>query len=277
MTELELILLGTGGGRFCTITQRRRTAGIRLLCKDINLHLDPGPGALIHSLNMGLDPRKIRAVLVSHAHPDHYTDAEILIEAMTRGMTRRRGLLAASHSVLGGNDKCGPAISKYHQQRIQEVVEAKPGVEFKVGDLGIKATRAVHSDPDTVGFRFETNVGDIGYTSDTELFDGLEEAYRGVRLLLLCLLRPSGEPWKGHMTPDDALQVVEQVDPEIAVITHFGMKMISAGPRQEAERIEGESGIRTLAAWDGLHVRVSEEILIGREQRPQKGLDKFAP
>ena len=172
MNELELILLGTGGGRFSTITQKRRTAGIRVLSENINIHLDPGPGALIHSVNMGLDPQKIGAVLVSHAHPDHYTDAEILVEAMTRGMTQKRGLLAASRSVLYGNEKCGPAISRYHQRMPKEVIEARPGVAFKIGDLNISITKAVHSDPDTVGFRFETSgVGDVGYTSDTEFFE----------------------------------------------------------------------------------------------------------
>ena len=276
MAQLELILLGTGGGRFSMITQKRKTAGIRILSEKVNIHLDPGPGALIHSLSMGLDPQKIGAVLVSHAHPDHYTDAEVLIEAMTHGMTRKRGLLAASHSVLYGNEKCGPVISKYHQQMPKEVIEAKPGATFDVGDVNIMVTKAVHSDPDTIGFRFETSdVGDIGYTSDTEYFDGIGEFYYGVRLLLLCLLRPSGKPWRGHMTTDDAIKIVKEADPEVAIITHFGMGMIFAGPRREAERVERESGVRTLAARDGMRIRVGEEVEMGMVKRKQKGLEEF--
>jgi len=112
--KVEIIFLGTGGGRFATITQKRRTAGIRIISEALNLHLDPGPGALVHSVNEGLDPQKIGAIFVSHSHPDHYTDAEVLIEAMTRGMTRKRGVLAAAKSVLSGNDVCEPSISKYH-------------------------------------------------------------------------------------------------------------------------------------------------------------------
>jgi phosphoribosyl 1,2-cyclic phosphodiesterase len=100
MAQYELIFLGTGGGRFATLTQKRRTAGIRIIGKDLNLHLDPGPGALVYSISEGLDPQKLNAVFVSHCHPDHYTDAEVLIEAMTRGMTKRRGVLAAAKSVL---------------------------------------------------------------------------------------------------------------------------------------------------------------------------------
>nr|MDO8134178.1 MBL fold metallo-hydrolase [Candidatus Njordarchaeum guaymaensis] len=259
------------------ITQKRRTAGIRLLSEGVNLHLDPGPGALIHSVNMGLDPQKIQAVLVSHAHPDHYADAEVLVEAMTRGMTRKRGLLAASRSVLYGNEKCGPAVSRYHQGMPKEVMEAKPGVAFNVGDLNVKVTKAVHSDPDTVGFRFETSdVGDIGYTSDTEYFDGVGGFYRGVRVLLLCLLRPSGRPWRGHMTTEDAVRIVGEAGPEVAVVTHFGMGMIFAGPGREAEKVERESGVRTVAARDGMCIRLGEEVEVGMGKRKQKGLNEFA-
>ena len=59
---IEIIFLGTGGGRFAMITQQRRTGGIRVLSGDSNLHLDPGPGALIYSLQEGLDPQKINAM-----------------------------------------------------------------------------------------------------------------------------------------------------------------------------------------------------------------------
>ena len=171
---LEIIFLGTGGARFATITQKRRTAGIRILGEKINLHLDPGPGALVYSVASGLPPEKINALLVSHCHPDHYTDAEIFIEAMTRGMTKKRGVLAAARSVLYGNDVCGPAISQYHQQMPEKIIEAKPGIRFQIENLNVVVTEARHSDPDTVGFRFETeDVGDIAYTSDTEYFEGI--------------------------------------------------------------------------------------------------------
>jgi len=268
MASVELVFLGTGGGRFATITQKRRTGGIRILSEILNVHLDPGPGALIYSLNMGLDPQKVRAVLVSHAHPDHSNDAEILVEAMTSGMTKKRGVLAASHSVLLGNEVCEPSISKYHQQMPEKVIEAKPGAAFNVNGVKILATKARHSDPDAVGFRLETReVGDIAYTSDTEFFEGIGKFYEGVRLLILCTMRPSGEPWKGHMTTDDAIKVLEEAKPETAVITHFGMKMIFGVPNREAELIQQKTGVPTIAAVDGMRLNISEEIEIQKPSR----------
>ncbi|MBE0512021.1 MBL fold metallo-hydrolase [Candidatus Bathyarchaeota archaeon] len=276
MAEVELVFLGTGGGRFATITQKRKTGGIRYLSKSLNMHLDPGPGALIYSLEMGLNPQKIMAVLVSHSHPDHYTNAEILIEAMTRGMLKKRGIVAAPHSVLFGNEETGPAISRYHQKMPEKVIEVKPGVVFHVGDTRIVATEAKHSDLDAVGFRFETQeVGDIAYTSDTEYFEGVGKAYEGVRLLILCVMRPSGNPWMGHMTPEDAIKIVEEVKPEMAVATHFGMKMIFSGPNRQVKLIEEKTGVPTLAAFDGMRLRVGEKIRVERTGRKQSGLEEF--
>ena len=274
---LEILFLGTGGGRFATITQKRRTAGIRILGEKLNLHLDPGPGALVYSVASGLSPEKINALLVSHCHPDHYTDAEVFIEAMTRGMTRKRGLLAASHSVLYGNEVCGPSISKYHQQMPEKVIEAKPGVKFQVGNLNVAVTEARHSDPDTVGFRFETeDVGDIAYTSDTEYFEGIGKYYKGVRLLILCVMRPAGKPWKGHMTTEDAIKIIEEARPENVIITHFGMQMIFRGPRNEARLIENKTGVPTIAANDGMHIKVSEQIeIVKAREKAQLGLENF--
>jgi phosphoribosyl 1,2-cyclic phosphodiesterase len=276
MAGVELIFLGTGGGRFATITQKRKTGGIRILSETLNVHLDPGPGALIYSLSMGLDPQKVRAVLVSHAHPDHCNDAEILIEAMTGGMIKKRGVLAASHSVLLGNDVCEPSISKYHQQMPKKVIEVKPGASFKIDDVKVLVTEARHSDPDAVGFRLETgDFGDIAYTSDTEFFEDIGKFYEGVRLLVLCVMRPSGEPWKGHMTTDDAIKILEEVKPEKAVLTHFGMKMIFRGANREAELIQQKTGVSTVAAVDGMHLNVGEGIQVQKPGRKQTGLENF--
>jgi phosphoribosyl 1,2-cyclic phosphodiesterase len=274
--KVEIIFLGTGGGRFATITQKRRTAGIRIISEGLNLHLDPGPGALVHSINEGLDPQKLNAVFVSHCHPDHYTDAEVLIEAMTRGMTRKRGVLAAAKSVLTGNNLCEPSISKYHQQMPQQKIEAVPNMKFQVGDVNVLATEARHTDPDTVGFRFETrDFGDFAYTSDTEYFEGIGKYYEGVRLLVLCVMRPAGKPWKGHMTTNDAIKIVEETRPEHAVLTHLGMQMIFKGPASEAKLIKDKTGVPTVAAVDGMRINFAETISVQVGGKTREGLNKF--
>jgi len=258
---VEIIFLGTGGGRFATITQRAKTGGIRVLSKEANMHIDPGPGALIYSLEQGLNPQKINAILISHSHLDHTNDACILIEAMTKGGRTKRGTLVAAHSVLEGNEVCDRAISKYHRQLPEKVIDAKVGMKFNIGAFNIEVGKAVHADPDTVGFRFETqDAGSFGYLPDSEYFSGLSDFFEGVRLLILSVLRPSGQPWKGHMTTDDAARIAEEVKPDVLVITHFGMLMLLRDPNREAKIIEKKTGIHTIAAKYGMRIDLSEKI-----------------
>jgi phosphoribosyl 1,2-cyclic phosphodiesterase len=276
MSQFDIIFLGTGGGRFATITQKRRSAGIRIIGDSLNLHLDPGPGALVHSINEGLDPQKLNAVFVSHCHPDHYTDAEVLIEAMTRGMTKKRGVLAAAKSVLSGSSSCEPSISKYHQQMPQQKIEAVPNMKFQVDNVNVLVTEARHTDPDAVGFRFETaGFGDFAYTSDTEYFGGIGRYYEDVRLLILCVMRPAGKPWKGHMTTNDAIKIVEETRPEQAVLTHLGMQMIFKGPASEAKLIKEKTGVPTVAAVDGMQINFGETINVQVGRKTREGLNKF--
>ncbi len=275
--QINIILLGTGGGRFATITQKRRTAGIRIIGEGLNFHLDPGPGALVYSISEGLNPQKLNAVFVSHCHPDHYTDAEVLIEAMTKGTTKKRGVLVASRSVLHGNEMgFNPVVSKYHQQMPERVIEASPNKKFQIGTINVLVTEARHTDPDTVGFRFEASeFGSFAYTSDTEYFEGISKYYERVRLLILCVMRPSGKPWKGHMTTNDAIKIIEEAHPEQAVLTHFGMQMIFKGPTREAKLIEKETGVPTIAAKDGMQIKFGEKIGIQKSKKAKQGLNKF--
>lgn len=260
---VRLIFLGTGGGRYVTVSQWRWTGGIRFIGDEFNIHLDPGPGALIRSIESRLNPGKVNVILISHAHPDHYTDAEVMIEAMTGGAMKRRGLLIGARSVLFGNEVCDRPISTYHKSLPAKVVEAKVGEVTNVSNVTITATKAVHSDPDTVGFKLKfEGFGEVGYTSDTEYYEGLSKYYDGVRVLLLCTLRPSGSPWKFHLSTDDAIKILEDVKPEVAITTHFGGKMLRVNPFKEAKFIEDETGVRTIAAADRMEVTVGEEIKV---------------
>ncbi len=275
--EIRIITLGTGGGRFVTMTQRRRTAGIRILHQDLNLHLDPGPGALVHSINEGFDPRRLTAVFVSHCHPDHYTDAEVLIEAMTQGMTKKRGTLVADRAVLRGNSACEASISKYHQGMTQQIIEAVCNQNFPMNGFEVSVSEARHTDPDAVGFRFRTKeFGDFAYTSDTEYYEGISKYYENLRLLILCVMRPSGKPWKGHMTTDDAIRILSEAHPERAVLTHLGMQMLLRGPSKEAESIERATGVPTVAAADGMQITLGESIEIGKVgKKNEQSLSEF--
>ncbi len=248
---------------FVTYTQRRWTGGIRFIDNTLHVHLDPGTGGVVRSVEFGLSLEKIRLLLVSHNHPDHCGDAPIFIEGMTKGTTRHRGALIASRSVLQGNDITEPSIDRYHQSLLRDVIEAHPGDNHNIQGINVQVSKTRHTDPDGVGYVLEfPEVGKIGYTSDTSYFNGIANPYRNVRILILCTTRPRGAPLKGHLTTDDAVKIVNLAKPELAVLTHFGMKILNEYPNDQAKYVQESTGIRTLASFDGMVVSMQKEIKI---------------
>lgn len=265
MIEPTIItFLGTGGGRYATITQKRATGGIYIQ-DSLNLHLDPGPGALIRMLAAGLDPRTTNGILVSHAHPDHYGDAEILMEGMTCGSTLKRGLLAGSKTVTRGEGKHGPAISLYHQSMVERVETVFPGNCFYFGDLEIRGGGTYHTDDTTVGFNILTKNGQISYIPDTEFREEIIDHYKGARVLIISNTRPLSQRIPFHLATEDSAKIIQRIRPELALLTHIGFKIATNHPAMEGEWITEQTGIRTLTAEDNMKIIVSRETVEVKE------------
>ena len=232
---MKITFLGSGGGRFSAISQRRMTGGFRIdNLGGKNYHIDPGPGALIRTYQFGFDPRNLSGVIVTHSHTDHYNDAEVLIEAMTRGMTKNLGTVVGSESVLEGYDQWGPCISSYHQSKPEKLI-LKPGEYGQLNNVKIKGTKTLHGDPTGVGFQLDYNGFKVSYTSDTAYFEGLAEEHEGADILIASVLRPGNRSINGHMCTRNFIDLIEEVKPQVAVMTHLGLKMISANPVTEAK------------------------------------------
>ena len=256
-----ITFLGTGGGRFATIYQPRNTGGI-YISDGWRIHLDPGPGALVNMNRLSMDPGKTDAILISHCHPDHYADAEVLIEGMARGGFRKRGTLIGSESAIEGAGNFGPAISSYHLGLPERVVAMTRGSSVCVNDLSVEATPTMHSDPTGVGFKLRTSDGVLSYVSDSELSAEVAEAHKGSRILIICLTRPMGSRIPYHICTEDAAVLVEKTSPEVAILTHFGMKLLHEGADTQSGYIEEKSGIRTVAATDLMTVHVGRTIRV---------------
>ncbi|WP_303295585.1 MBL fold metallo-hydrolase [Methanobrevibacter woesei] len=254
---MKITFLGTGGGRFSTISQRRMTGGFRIdNLNGINLHVDPGPGALVRTYQFGLDPRNLSGVFISHAHTDHYTDAEVLIEAMTRGMTKENGVIIGSESVFNGFKDWGPCISNYHKSKSENVV-LKPGDIRKFPKFSIKGTKTIHGDPTGVGFQIRTKNINISYTTDTQYFDDLASYHEGADIFISSVIRPGSQSIRGHLCSDSFIKLLKEIKPKLAIMTHFGLKMLSDNPVVEAKKISDASGVKTLAAFDGMALDVN--------------------
>jgi phosphoribosyl 1,2-cyclic phosphodiesterase len=96
----------------------------------------------------------------------------------------------------------------------------------------------------------------IGYTSDTEYFEGISAQYAGCDLLIANVIKPGPDSLDGHLYTATAARLISEARPRLALMTHIGMKLMRKGPEKEAEKISRLSGVRTLAAFDGMKIRV---------------------
>ncbi len=267
----KLAVLGSGGSRIATITQRRRTGGLVVLTDDGYIIIDPGPGSIAAFNQLGLDPSKVMMVLVSHRHIDHYTDSEVYIEAMTDGGNKKVGVLGAGKSVLEHIGEEVPAISSYHRSLPSRVLVLTPHDQFEEHEISVRAIYARHYDPHTIGFRIASNETTIAYLPDTEYTDDLIEGIKNAQLLILSVLRPGGEKFSSHLCIDEAVELARKARPEKVLLTHFGTKMIMAPPEREARKFESVTGIETIAARDSMILNLSGKA----SDKDKSGLDLY--
>ena len=270
---VEILFLGSGGGRFITITQFRPTGGF-FINSSKRIYVDPGPGALIRAWRYKIDPRKIDVLFVSHRHTDHCNDAEIMVEGMTVGVTKKRGRNITSKSVVYGDENHAPAISKCRLDSLEEVHIPNPGERLPLGEDEMTITPTVHSDPTGIGFILKTPVGKIGYIPDTEYFEDLKKLYDGVRLLIASVTRPTNMRIPYHLCTEDIIYMLKDMKqkPEMLIMSHIGMKMHFANPYKEAKFIENVTGVKTLVAKEGFKVKMEKTDIKLRTLRPAREL-----
>ncbi len=256
----EIIFLGSGGGRWATITQKKPTGGFIINVDNLRMHVDPGPGAIVRANKLKLSPWKTNAIFVSHCHPDHYNDVEVLIEAMTEGMVKKRGYLIGSLTTIEGYGKYEKVVSDYHKSKVKNVVVIYPNDSINLYDNELIATKTKHGDPYGVGFRLKTRYGDIGYTSDTEKIDSLIDDFDGVRVLIANITRKKNEKIRGHLCSNDIIDIINSMNkkPELLVMFHMGLKITN--PKSEAEYISKNTGIEVVPSKFGLKIELIDGI-----------------
>lgn len=259
----RITFLGTGGGRHTTIYQVRSTGGMLIEHDGGRIHVDPGPGAMTQMHRIHVDPGETDSVVISHCHPDHYSDAESVIEGMTKGGWVKRGHVYGSPTVIEGQGGLGPCISPYHLKVAMGYRTFRPGDVLSIDGLQVDILKAVHSDPTNVGFTFHTGFGKVSYVSDTEYSDDVADQYKGSRVVILPVTTPSGNRIKYHMCTDDAILFAERIKPELIIFTHLGVVILKRGADSEARMVEKTTGVRTISAKDRMTLDVKEDIIIG--------------
>lgn len=239
--------MGTAGARVMVANQILASGGIWLNLNDTEILLDPGPGCLVQATKRKLRANKLKAILLSHKHLDHSVDINVMIEAMTDGGFRRRGVVFAPTDALEDD----PVILRYLRRFPEEIVILAEGRSYKVGDVSFETPIRHQHGVETYGFIFKTPQHTFSYIPDTRYFDELGERYRGDLLIINVVRLEPGGPYD-HLSVPDAQRIIDEIKPKVAILTHFGMTMWRAKPWELAERLSKETGVRVIAARDGM-------------------------
>jgi len=239
------------------LRQLRASGGIWLSIDKTNLYIDPGPGALVRCLSSKprLDPGTLDGIILTHKHLDHSNDVNAMIEAMTDGGFKKRGVLFAPRDALEED----PVVLRYVRDYVTNVEILKENSEYQVGSIRFStAQRHLHR-VETYGLNFKTSPHTISIITDTKFFPELPDLYRGEILVVhVVRLKPIGDEPIDHLSVDDVKAIVKKSKPKLTLLTHFGMTMVRAKPWVVAAELEKELGRRVIAASDGMKIDLKE-------------------
>jgi ribonuclease BN (tRNA processing enzyme) len=218
--------------------------------------VDCGQGT-VRELMAIRDPRELDAIVIGHMHADHYIDLVSL-----RYLLPWEGVAGAHVPVLlppGGKarlDALATAISERPRffDDAYSILEYDPAHRLHVGDLTITFVPGQHYVP-AWGCILEDEAGTrIAISGDTGPNDAFVAAAHGADLVVAEATLTSSkfdDPRRGHLTPEEALDMADRAKARQVVLVHFRAEL--------RDRIDGACAKRpgAIAGRPGLRIEVT--------------------
>lgn len=253
--------LGTAGARIVVAKQVRSSGGTWLCLGGVNLLLDPGPGALVKcwSSKPKLDPTTLNAIILSHKHLDHSGDVNAMIEAMTDGGFKKKGTLLAPEDAINSD----PVVFKYLRDYVDKIEILKEEQSYSVNGINFSASKRHIHPVETYGLTFYLPNCKLSFITDTKYFPELSKIYKSdIIVINTVLLKPRNDVKIDHLSIEDSKILIKELQPKTAILTHFGMSVLKAKPWEVADRLSQETGVKVIAARDGMQVNLNEILKI---------------
>ena len=250
----SIIFLGTAGDPFVVSRQLRASGGIILQIGDNQFHIDPGPGSLVMAKQCGVNLRENTAVLVSNNKLYHSNDLNAVIDAMTYSGFDKKGVLISNKAVINGSEKSPACLLPFYRDCLERFIVLEEGKRVGINDIEIVALKTSNLEKDTIGFKFITPLFTLSYSSDTKYSKQLIEEYKNSNILILNVSAPMKSDSGNALCSEEAVKIIKEINPRLAIITHFGIKMLESDPLYEVREIQKQTGVQTIAAKDGLMI-----------------------
>ncbi len=247
MGKDKITFLGTAGARFTVARQLLASGGTWLNLSGIEILVDPGPGSLVYAIKQGYDPARLNGIILSHKHLDHSVDINVMIEAMTDGGWKQRGVVYAPADAF----EDGAVILPYVRQYPERVELLEEGNEYTIGDVRFSTpVKHIHQ-VETYGFKFQTPTHRFSWITDTKIFDSLASYYKSDLVIINVLCYEHRVPVY-HLSLAEAKEIIREIKPRMAILTHFGMPLWKVKPWEIEDAVSDEIGIKVIAARDGM-------------------------
>ena len=250
--------LGTAGARFVVMKQLRASGGIWLSLDGTQVLIDPGPGALLHCLSSRpkLDPQGLDGIILTHRHLDHSNDVNIMIEAMTNGGFKKKGVVFAPRDALQGD----PVILKYIREQVNRIEVLQEKGTYQIGTISFETPIRLKHGVETYGLNIRGKNSSISLITDTDYFPTLASYFTG-DILIINVVMLEDKSTIEHLCLQDAEAIIASRNPRLAILTHFGMGMVKAKPWEIAEQLTKKLGIRVIAARDGMQIDINQQTI----------------
>ncbi len=221
----RLTFLGTSGS---VLTKERMCAGILFEDK----LLDVGFGVLTNLIRSGRKLDSINDVYISHTHSDHVGDFTGLVWAMAmEGRSKPLRVVSSSGTAA--------ALERILDLQSTPYAWVKFDITFvRPEDVGVKSVTTVH-DPENLGYRFQTELGDLVYIGDTAKSEKISEFAKGCDLLIHDATYLDGQESLAaltqHSTARDAGSTAKLARARRLILTHISPGNEGAEKRYLAE------------------------------------------
>ena len=228
---MEVTVLGTGTSQgipviacqcnVClssdALDKRLRTA-VLLSHDGVNVCIDAGPD--FRQQMLANDVKQLDAVLITHGHKDH-TGGLDDVRAFNWVQKKPMDIFARKQVLDIVMREFPYAFGKNKYPGAPQINLCQiPDNPFRIKGVGFTPIEAMHGQLPVVGFRIKdfSYLTDASYIADQEL-----EKMKGSRVLILNALRR--EKHHSHFTLDEAIGIIQKLQPEQGYITHISHQM----------------------------------------------------